>query len=187
MIEAVVQLAQRPLDPSRPLWGMWFLTGLLDQQVGLLVRIHHAIADGMAAMITVATLLDAAPGQLVAHPPVWTPASSPTARELFIDSQRRHLVGLSRTISSLFHPRASPPDACRLARAAPARHRRAGHGNQPGSDGGSDRGLALIRGSLDAAKEVAHRSGATVNDVLLTITAGGLLPSCSTAASRSKV
>ena len=22
-------------DPSRPLWGMWFLTGLLDQQVGL--------------------------------------------------------------------------------------------------------------------------------------------------------
>jgi WS/DGAT/MGAT family acyltransferase len=175
MIEAVVQLAQRPLDPSRPLWGMWFLTGLLDQQVGLLVRIHHAIADGMAAMITVATLLDAAPDQPVAPPSVWTPAPSPTARELFVDSQRRHLAGLAQTMSSLFHPRAS---LRRMRAAWPALRELVTE--EPATATsldrmvGPNRGLALIRGSLDAAKEIAHRSGATVNDVLLTITAGGL-------------
>ena len=39
---------------------------------------------------------------------------------------------------------------------------------------GPDRALALIRGKLEPAKEFAHTSDATVNDVLLTVTAGGL-------------
>jgi diacylglycerol O-acyltransferase len=38
---------------------------------------------------------------------------------------------------------------------------------------GSDRKLALVRWSLDAAKKVAHSHGATVNDVLLTAVASG--------------
>jgi WS/DGAT/MGAT family acyltransferase len=38
---------------------------------------------------------------------------------------------------------------------------------------GSDRRLAIIRGSLDAAKNIAHPHGATVNDVLMTAVAAG--------------
>jgi diacylglycerol O-acyltransferase / wax synthase len=39
---------------------------------------------------------------------------------------------------------------------------------------GPHRNLALIQSSLELVKEVAHSSDATVNDVLLTVTAGGL-------------
>jgi hypothetical protein len=39
---------------------------------------------------------------------------------------------------------------------------------------GPDRTLALIRSDLDLVKEVAHAHAATVNDVLLAVTAGGL-------------
>jgi hypothetical protein len=39
---------------------------------------------------------------------------------------------------------------------------------------GPDRRLAVIRGSLDLARQAAHRHGAKVNDVLLAITAAGL-------------
>ena len=39
---------------------------------------------------------------------------------------------------------------------------------------GPDRTLALIRSSLEPIKQMAHASNATVNDVLLTVTAGGL-------------
>ena len=38
---------------------------------------------------------------------------------------------------------------------------------------GSDRRLALIRGSLDVAANIAHAHGATVNDVLMTAVAAG--------------
>lgn len=39
---------------------------------------------------------------------------------------------------------------------------------------GPARSLAVIRNSLDKVKTVAHAHGATVNDVLLALTAGGL-------------
>ena len=39
---------------------------------------------------------------------------------------------------------------------------------------GPDRRLAVIRTTLDEVKAVAHAHGATVNDVLLALTAGGL-------------
>src|SRR5205814_4099741 len=39
---------------------------------------------------------------------------------------------------------------------------------------GPDRALALIRTRLDVVKQIAHTHRATVNDVLLAVTAGGL-------------
>jgi diacylglycerol O-acyltransferase / wax synthase len=39
---------------------------------------------------------------------------------------------------------------------------------------GPGRNLALIRTSLDEVTQIAHRHGATVNDVLLAVTAGGV-------------
>jgi diacylglycerol O-acyltransferase len=39
---------------------------------------------------------------------------------------------------------------------------------------GADRSLALIRTTLGEVKEAGHRHGATVNDVLLSITGGAL-------------
>lgn len=39
---------------------------------------------------------------------------------------------------------------------------------------GPDRSLAIIRGDLDLARQVAHQHDAKVNDVLLAVTAAGL-------------
>ena len=39
---------------------------------------------------------------------------------------------------------------------------------------GQDRTLALVRSSLEQVSEVAHSHGATVNDVLLAVIAGGM-------------
>jgi diacylglycerol O-acyltransferase / wax synthase len=47
---------------------MWFLTGLADGRVGLFVRMHRAIADGMAAVATIARFLDATPGRSSCRP-----------------------------------------------------------------------------------------------------------------------
>jgi diacylglycerol O-acyltransferase len=46
LLLATEQLRQRRLARSRPLWQMWFLTGLADRRLGLFVRMHHAIAEG---------------------------------------------------------------------------------------------------------------------------------------------
>ncbi|MEL6894295.1 MAG: wax ester/triacylglycerol synthase domain-containing protein, partial [Actinomycetota bacterium] len=36
------------LDRARPLWEMWLVDGLDDERVGLIIKTHHALGDGIA-------------------------------------------------------------------------------------------------------------------------------------------
>jgi diacylglycerol O-acyltransferase len=175
LLVATEQLRGRRLDPSRPLWALWFLTGLPDNQIALFVKLHHAIADGMAAMATISALLDTAPDTPAppAHP--WTPTPWPSAGELLADTLHRHLQRLAGTVSVLARPRTTMR---RLRAAWPAIRELLAEKPAPKTSldrmVGPNRTLALIRTTLDQAKQAAHAHAATVNDVLLAATAAGL-------------
>jgi hypothetical protein len=53
---------------------MWSLPELAGGRIGLFVKLHHAIADGMAARMTVAAFLDGVPDAPAASARPWTPA-----------------------------------------------------------------------------------------------------------------
>jgi WS/DGAT/MGAT family acyltransferase len=175
LLATAERLARQPLDSTRPLWEMWLLPGLSDLRVGLFVRIHHAIADGMAAMTTIAALLDGDPDRVVGSPRPWSPRPLPSPRALVASSVRRQVIRIPGLMRALLRPwiplrrvLAALPGARELLAEEP--------GPKTSLDrmSGSERNLALLRGSIDAYKEVAHAYDATVNDVLLAITAGGL-------------
>ena len=65
----------RRLDRSRPLWEIWLLPGFPENRIGLLIKIHHAMADGIAGLATISALLDAAPDKLAEPAPDWTPSA----------------------------------------------------------------------------------------------------------------
>jgi WS/DGAT/MGAT family acyltransferase len=167
-------LRRRPLPWARPLWEMWLLTGLPDERVGLFIKMHHAIADGVAGVATLAAFFDpvADPPELSA--PAWSPSPLPSTGELFRDNLRRRRREFDRALSAVAHPIAT---ARRLRRSWPAAREIFAEGRAPRTSVnrriGSDRRLAIIRGSLDVAKNIAHTHGATVNDVLLTAVAAG--------------
>jgi WS/DGAT/MGAT family acyltransferase len=175
LLLAIERLRQCRLERSRPLWEMWFLPGLADGRIGLFVKMHHAIADGIAGVATVGAFLDAVPDAPAATARPWTPAPLPTRRDLFADNLRRHADDLSRAFSFL----ARPVSTLRRVRAAwPAMRELLAAEPAPATSLnrviGADRNLALIRGGLDQVRQVAHAHHATVNDVLLAVTAGGL-------------
>ena len=60
------------LDRSRPLWEMWFLTGLPDGRVGLFMKLHHAIADGVAEIAALGAFVDPIPDPPRTSAPPWT-------------------------------------------------------------------------------------------------------------------
>jgi diacylglycerol O-acyltransferase len=104
LLQACQELARRRLDPARPLWELWLLPGLPDRQVGAYLRLHHAIADGAAALAAFRALLDQyadAPAQAAT---LWTPAPIPAARQLLADNLRRRRRELGRGWSGLTRP-----------------------------------------------------------------------------------
>src|SRR6266508_4501973 len=58
LLQACEELARRRLDPARPLWEAWFLPGLPERRVGLFLKLHHAMADGIAGVAAFGALLD---------------------------------------------------------------------------------------------------------------------------------
>lgn len=61
LLAACEQLRRQRLDRSRPLWQMWFLPGLAEGRVGLFMKLHHAVADGVAGVAAFGAFLDLSP------------------------------------------------------------------------------------------------------------------------------
>jgi hypothetical protein len=58
LLALCAELNQPALSRSRALWEMWLLTGLTGNRVALLIRLHHAVTDGLAAQSLLAALFD---------------------------------------------------------------------------------------------------------------------------------
>ena len=71
LLRAVARLRRRPLDKSRPLWEIWFLTGMSGERVGMFVRLHHVVADGIAGVAELGALLGTAPNSTATPPEPW--------------------------------------------------------------------------------------------------------------------
>jgi diacylglycerol O-acyltransferase len=175
LLLACEELRHRGLDRSRPLWELWFLPGLPDGRVGLFMRLHHAIADGVAGVAALGAFVDLVPDLPGTSASPWTPAASPSTRELFEDNLRRRLHEVRRALRTLAHP----VDTVRQARRGwPAVHEAFAEGTAPATSLnrriGSHRRLALLRSDLGLVKQIAHAHHAKVNDVLMAILAGGL-------------
>ena len=59
--EAIGEIASTPLDRARPLWEMYFVEGLANNRIAVVVKIHHALADGVASANLMAHGMDLMP------------------------------------------------------------------------------------------------------------------------------
>lgn len=175
LLQTVERLRQRRLDRRRPLWEMWFLPGLADGRVGMFIRLHHVVADGIAGVASLAAFLDVSRSSSPPAGPPWSPSPWPSHRELLTDNLKRRGNELKHTLGGL----TDPADAVHRARAAWPSLREL-FAEEPGPHTsldrviGPDRALALLRGNLEQVRRIAHANAAKINDVLLCFTAGGL-------------
>lgn len=153
------RLMTTPLGLNRPLWELLVVPGASERSVGFVLRIHHAIADGMAAVAIVHQLFaresDVSPsGARTLSPPVTTPQLGlPQHGNHLPRRVRRIAFGLRRVLTTLF----------------------GGHTGETVllGDRGSERGVVFVDADLQALKARARALGATVNDALLAATAAG--------------
>ncbi len=181
LLELCGDLLARPLDRSRPLWELVFVTGLTDDRVAMVEKLHHSMADGVSTAELAAVLLDLSPESADLHPEFhWVPDQVPTEEErIFHDLLR--LAGVACRVPawlgwSIAHPVRRARSAQQLGSALAAMLP-TGLITRPSSINrqiGDQRAVHLIRADLEAVRAVAHGQDATINDVVLTAVAGGL-------------
>jgi len=169
LLRACAELYEVPLDRSRPLWEIWLLTGLAGGRAALLIRLHHVLADGIAALAMLSALCQPDAGG-PAGAPSWSPAAVPALRDLAADrlvEVRSAVAGLCRhtAAGTWFRRTAGQVVALARERFAPRLSL-----NAPVS---GRRQLAVVRTDLAPARTVAHVHGGTVNDAVLAAVAGG--------------
>ena len=163
LLQVCAELNAGRMDRSRPLWQVWLLTGLAGGRAGLFIRLHHVVADGIAALALLGALFDPDPAAPAAAAPAWAPEPVPAARELAADELRRSARALARAASRVRHPSAVAARLAGLARQA----------GQLARDGPAPRvslnvpvsghhRLLLVRADLERARAAAHACGGTI-------------------------
>ncbi len=182
MDRLVARLAESPLDRDRPLWQAWLLEGRADGRIAVLIKVHHAVADGVAANALLASILTTDPNAALSDPPPMPPAEKePSRLRLVLGALAALLTDLRRL-----------PGVLRDTRARVARRRRelaslrAGDGIEPPRPVldtpvtslnraiSSRRTIATAKLPLEPLLEAKRAAGVTLNDVLLTVVGGAL-------------
>ena len=166
----------RRLDRSRPLWELTVVEGLPQRRVGVLLKIHHALVDGVAALAIGAVLLDPTREPLEIPPPPqdWEP--QPFALRGYLRRLASGQLSQAQRLTLDAASRALDPDPRRAA----SDLRRATElvtelaGNRPAAPMtplneqiSAHRRFAFVRTDLALVKGAARAAGGTVNDVLL--------------------
>jgi diacylglycerol O-acyltransferase len=192
MDDLIGALASVPLDRGRPLWECWVLDGLADdlddpaaapptgRHVGFLVKMHHAMADGVAAAALLANVMETTPGPSVPVPPVepWRPEAVPPWWRL-VGGALVDVVASMRSVPALLRRTA------RGGRAVLRRRRRPGAVSPPlpilhTANTPFNRRLTPARAFASAdlplaeVKAVRAAFDVSVNDVVLGLVAGAL-------------
>jgi WS/DGAT/MGAT family acyltransferase len=147
-----------PLDRSRPLWRADVVGGLPGGRVGLLVVVHHVVADGLTGVTMVSRLLDRHPeGTAAEDVPDAAPTAPPhPALPSGAAGGPRHSGPVARFRSAMgdFGSRTSRTSLPRRL--------------------GPTRRLVVVEQPLDDLHRIGHALGATVNDLLVAAVTGGL-------------
>ena len=175
------EMEQR-LDRAHPLWSLHVVEELDDGRAALLLKVHHALADGSEVMRLGATLLwDEEPA--TASGGEWRPEPVPGTLGLVAAALRERAGGLAGGAATAAREAASP----RAWRAAAGEARRLPgavvrdllptRGPSPlDAPTGGRRDVAFASTSLETLKRVEHAQSerTTVNDVLLALVTGAL-------------
>lgn len=177
----ISRIMSQQLDRTKPLWEMWYAEGLGGGRTALITKTHHCLVDGVSGADIMSVLLDLTPEPREVERVRWVPDPEPTADALLVDALRERITSPTEAIrtlqSAMLDPGKVPNRVVEGARAlgsfvggtldfAPESTL-----NQPI---GPHRRFDTVLTELDDIKQVKNHHGGTVNDVVLSVVAGGL-------------
>ena len=174
--EAVGWILSRQLDRTKPLWELHVFEGVEKGRTALLLKMHHAMADGIAGLGIGSVLFDLEAEAPIGEPEPWEPAPAPSASELVATALAdavRDPVDTLRTVAE------APARAVEVAGDTIAGARALARlGRRPEGPFdvriGPNRRFAIAERPFGFLREVRAALGGTINDVVITAVGEGL-------------
>jgi WS/DGAT/MGAT family acyltransferase len=181
LMALIARIMSQQLDRTKPLWEIWFAEGLGSDRFALISKTHHCLVDGVSGADIMSVLLDPGPEPEQIELQRWIPDPEPSADRLVIDALRERITSPAEAVrtaqSAVLDPAKLPNRIIAGARAlgefvggsldfAPQSTL-----NQPI---GPHRRFETILTNLEEIKSIKNQHGGTVNDVVLSVVAGGL-------------
>jgi diacylglycerol O-acyltransferase len=178
--EVVGTLMSSQLDRRRPLWEMWFVEGLAGGKIGIFLKYHHCLLDGVAGASLATVLLDLSPDAtepLAPLPPLEerTAGKEPGALELMARTaleQYRRPLRMTRYLNGM----AAKGLAAVQSMRDHEDNRAILHAPVTPFNGpiGPRRELAFSSVSMHDVHALKEKHDVKVNDVVLALTAGAM-------------
>jgi diacylglycerol O-acyltransferase len=175
---AIGRVLSRPLDRAKPLWELYVFEGLTEDRTAVLLKMHHALADGISGMLIASALFDLSPDADLGRPPKrpWKPEPAPSSVDLAADAVEDLLLhpmeALVRVAEAPMHA------AAMIGQTLDGLRSIAGMGAPPRGPFdvhiGPNRRFATAEVAFERIHEIKAALGGTVNDAVLTAVAGGL-------------
>lgn len=176
--ELVGRIASEPLDPTHPLWQLTVVEGLPEGHVACVMKIHHAVADGLASakLLTETFQPTSEPTPLVATAGPESNEPLPPAAQRLHRALRLQLARQRELPGLIAHSLRAIWTGLRFRREGLTMPVRAFVGpmtrfNRPLTP---HRLYAHVTLPLEAMRKVRGATGASINDVYLTLCGGAL-------------
>jgi len=172
------RIFSQQLDRSKPLWELWLVEGLTGDRFAIIGKSHHALVDGVSGVdiTTVLFDLDAEPAGTPDKAPPWLAHPEPTDVQLLTEAWRERLTSPKEIYRGFRHALRGPRQVLQGV-GATSKMVTAGMA-APNSvfnvEIGPHRRFQMTQTSLADLKRVKDAHGGTVNDVILSIVAGGI-------------
>jgi diacylglycerol O-acyltransferase len=172
------RIFSQQLDRSKPLWELWLVEGLTDERFAIIGKSHHALVDGVSGVdiTTVLFDLDPQPPGTPDKAPPWLAAPEPTDTQLLTEALKERMTS-PKEIYRGFRAALRGPRQVLSGLGATSKMVSVGV-SAPNSvfnvEIGPHRRFQMAQADLNELKRVKNAHGGTVNDVILSIVAGGI-------------
>lgn len=172
------RIFSQQLDRSKPLWELWLVEGLSGDRFAIIGKSHHALVDGVSGVdiTTVLFDLDPEPSGAPDKAPPWLARPEPTDFQLLAEALRERATSPKEIYRGV---RAALRGPRQVLRGVGATSKMVSAGvSAPSSvfnvEIGPHRRFQMTQTDLADLKRVKDVHGGTVNDVILSIVAGGI-------------
>jgi diacylglycerol O-acyltransferase / wax synthase len=178
-LERVVgRVLSRPLDRNKPLWELYVFEGLEHDRSAVLLKMHHALADGISGMLIASALFDLSPDSDLGPPPKepWVPEPIPSTAELAAEAVQDLVL---HPMEALVRIAQAPAHAAAVVgQTLDGLRSIVGMGNPPQGPFdvrvGPNRRFATAEAPFELVHGVKRALSGTINDVVLAAVGGGL-------------